>query len=145
MKSSSRRSAAGFTLIELVVVILILGILAAVVVPRVFGKTEDARMSSAVATITSFNQALDLFYSDIKRYPTNEEGLDALINKGKVDQNDQAKWNGPYLKNMEALPPDPWGKPYVYQSPGADGRDYDISAVGGKEPVNSWQLSGRKQ
>jgi general secretion pathway protein G len=115
----------GFTLIEVLVVMIILTILAAVVVPRVIGRTEDARRARAVSDIESFGTALDMFKADNGEYPTTQEGLQAL----RVAPTSVKNWNGPYLK--KALAPDPWGNDYIYTSPGEHNTDsYDLSSLG---------------
>src|SRR5207249_2178847 len=114
MKSTSlrRRRAHGFTLIELLVVIIILAILAAVVIPRVIGRTEDARIAKATADISTIDSTLDNYKLDVGSYPSSDQGLNAL----QSDMVQNGKWNGQYLKN--GLPNDPWGHPYLYKSPG---------------------------
>jgi len=114
----------GFTLIELMVVMIILGLLAALVVPRMIGHIGEARTKAAYAQIELFGTALDSFYLDVGRYPTTAEGLEALI----TQVSDADGWNGPYLKKHE-IPSDPWNKPYHYESPGKHG-DYDLYSYG---------------
>lgn len=117
-------SSCGFTLIELMVVMIILGLLAALVVPRMFGRIGQAKQKAAYAQIELFGTALDSFRLDVGRYPTTEEGLQALIERpAGVDT-----WNGPYLKKTE-IPLDPWNNPYHYESPGKHG-DYDLYSLG---------------
>lgn len=101
-----RRARGGFTLIELVVVIVILAILAAVIVPRFFGRTDDAKISSAITTIKSIDDSVGLYNADTGSFPPS---LDALISNPQVKG-----WNGPYLKNQSSVPMDPWGHPYTY-------------------------------
>lgn len=115
---------AGFTLIELMVVMIILGLLAALVAPRMFGKLGKAKTNAAYTQIQMFGTALDSFRLDVGRYPTSAEGLEALISPvaGADD------WNGPYLKKTE-IPLDPWNQPYLYESPGKNG-DYDLYSLG---------------
>ncbi|UCD36189.1 MAG: type II secretion system major pseudopilin GspG [Nitrospiraceae bacterium] len=115
---------AGFTLIELMVVMIILGLLAALVAPRMFGKLGKAKTNAAYTQIQMFGTALDSFRLDVGRYPTSAEGLEALISpvSGADD------WNGPYLKKTE-IPLDPWNQPYLYESPGKNG-DYDLYSLG---------------
>lgn len=114
----------GFTLIELMVVMIILGLLAALVVPRMFGRIGQAKGSAARSQIELFGTALDSFRLDVGRYPTTAEGLAALITHVSGIDN----WNGPYLKKIE-IPLDPWNSPYIYESPGKNG-DYDIYSYG---------------
>jgi general secretion pathway protein G len=114
---------AGFTLIELIVVVMIIGLLAGLVAPQFMKQSERAEAKTAKAQIELFGTALDTFRLDVGRYPTSQEGLGALMQKpGGVD-----RWDGPYLR--KDLPPDPWGKPYVYKSPGDHGA-YDIISYG---------------
>ncbi len=140
-RRTTRRRAAGFTLIELIVVIIILAILAAVVIPNVVNRTDDARVSSAITTITNFDTALDLFKADTGQYPTSDQGLNALITNPGTP-----RWNGNYLKNQSSIPLDPWGHPYVYKSPGSDGREYEVFSAGPDgqpgtpDDIQNWNL-----
>ncbi len=120
--SLDRTNRRGFTLVELLVVMIIIGLLAALVGPRIFPKLGKGKQSAAKAQIELFGQALDQFRLDVGRYPSTQEGLNALVTNPGVDN-----WDGPYLK--KGLPNDPWGKPYNYQSPGTHG-DYDILSYG---------------
>lgn len=122
MIRSMRRDAA-FTLIELLIVMVILGLLAALVGPRMFGKTEKAQQRAAKAQITLFETAIDTYRLDVGRFPTTEQGLQAL----RVAPEGATRWDGPYLP--KEIPLDPWGNPYVYKSPGDHG-DYDIISYG---------------
>lgn len=106
-----------FTLIELLVVILILAVLAALIVPRVITRASDAKRAKAASDIAVLGSALNQFRLDCDRFPSTEEGLDAL----RSQPGDVQGWRGPYLER--ALPPDPWGNAYVYESPGPDGDD----------------------
>jgi len=117
------KNQAGFTLIELIVVVIIIGLLAGLVVPQYMKQEERATAKTAKAQIELFGTALDTFRLDVGRYPTSQEGLAVLMQKpAGVD-----RWDGPYLK--KDLPADPWGKPYVYTSPGDHG-PYDIISYG---------------
>lgn len=135
-----RRRRNAFTLIELLVVIVILGILAAVIIPRFFGRTEDAKKGSAKAQITNFGTVLELYYTDIGSYP---QDLNALIQPPSGV--DPSKWKGPYLKGADSIPLDPWGNPYIYKHPGDHSPDYDIISAGPDgqpgtaDDIVSWQ------
>ena len=119
----------GFTLIELMVVIIILGILATLVGPKMFGRVGEAKQKAAATQIELFGTALDSLRLDAGRYPTTAEGLDALVSP--VSGLDE--WNGPYLKK-NVIPLDPWNNPYNYESPGANG-DYDLISYGADKMV----------
>lgn len=112
----------GFTLVELLVVMVIIGLLAALVGPKLFPKLGKGKQSAAKAQIELLGQALDQLRLDVGRYPTTQEGLNALSVNPGMDN-----WEGPYLK--KALPNDPWGKPYQYQCPGTHG-EYDLFSYG---------------
>jgi general secretion pathway protein G len=113
----------GFTLLELLVVVAIIGLLAAYVGPKYFGQLGKSEQALAKAQIESFHRALASYRLDVGSFPSTEEGLNALMVKPSA----AAKWSGPYLS--KAVPPDPWGKPYVYRVPGASG-DYDLISYG---------------
>ncbi len=114
---------AGFTLIELLVVMLILGLLAALVGPKLFGKVGKAKIKAAKAQISLLEDALDAFRLDVGRYPTTDEGLQALVEQPSGVE----KWDGPYLKKK--VPKDPWDHDYIYKCPGEHG-DYDLYSLG---------------
>lgn len=113
----------GFTLLELLVVIVIIGLLAGLVAPRYFDQVGKSNAKIARAQIDSLEKALDQYRLDVGGYPTTEQGLAALNERPQ----NAAKWAGPYLK--KAVPPDPWGARYLYKSPGDHG-DYDLSSLG---------------
>jgi general secretion pathway protein G len=118
-----RRSEKGFTLIELIVVVVILALLAAVVGPKIAGKLGQSKEKIAKIQISQLEGALQYYSFEIGHYPTTSEGLEALMrNPGTSDA-----WKGPYLE--KELPKDPWGKPYVYRSPGMHG-EFDLFSVG---------------
>lgn len=102
----------GFSLIEIIVVVVVLSILAATIIPRFVGTTHDARVSAARSSIAELEAALERFYIHLDRYPTNEEGLGVLVDPPSADAH---RWRGPYIR---ILRPDPWGHPYQYRSPG---------------------------
>ena len=134
-----RRAQGGFTLIELVVVIVILAILAAIIMPRFIGRADDAKIASAISTISTLDNAIGLYNADTTTFPPN---LDALITNPQVKN-----WNGPYLKNQSSVPLDPWEHPYVYKQPGDAGRDYDIVSAGPNgqnKPITSYTPGGGK-
>jgi general secretion pathway protein G len=112
----------GFTLLELVVVMIILGLLAALVGPKLFPQVGKGKQSAAKAQIELMGQALDQFRLDTDRYPTTDEGLSALMTTPGIKN-----WDGPYMR--KAIPRDPWDRPYQYKSPGANG-DYDLYSYG---------------
>jgi general secretion pathway protein G len=146
-KTYRNRNEKGFTLIELMVVVIILGILASLIVPRFMGRTDEAKIVKAKVDISALETAIKLYKLDNGVYPSTEQGLQALIEKpesGRIP----SKWNeGGYLEK-EKLPTDPWGNAYVYLSPGLHG-DYDIisygadGAPGGEgidADINSWDI-----
>ena len=136
------RRAAGFTLIELMVVLVIIGVLAALIVPNVLDRTDDARATAARTDVHNIMQALKLYKLDNQRFPTAEQGLQALVAKPTTPPV-PANWR-PYL---EKLPNDPWGRPYQYLNPGVKG-EVDVMSFGadgqsggeGKDAdIGSWQ------
>jgi general secretion pathway protein G len=113
----------GFTLLELLVVIVIIGLLAGYVAPRYFSQVGKSEIQVAKAQIESLEKALDQFRLDTRRYPTAEEGLEVLVSRPANVQG----WSGPYLK--KAVPNDPWGRPYVYRVPG-EKHEFEIASYG---------------
>ncbi len=121
---SRRDRRAGFTLIELMVVMVIIGLLAGLVVPRFMRQEEKSKVTTATAQMALLRSALDAFRLDVGRYPTTQEGLAALRQRPfGLD-----RWDGPYLPRD--VPLDPWGHPYYYRYPGEQGRDLDIFSYG---------------
>jgi general secretion pathway protein G len=119
-----RRGERGFTLVEILVVITIIGLIMGLVGPRVLNYLTESKAKAAKIQIESFASALDLFFLDAGRYPSGSEGLTALVQRpGSI-----SGWNGPYLKGG-LVPADPWGNPYIYRSPGQRGA-YDLVSFG---------------
>jgi general secretion pathway protein G len=136
----------GFTLLEIMIVVVIIGILAAIVLPRVIGSTDLARANAARVEISSLTQAVDQFRMYNSRYPTNAEGLKALVER----PSDVSYWPDGGFLTQTVVPVDPWGHPYVYTQPGAHG-PYDIVSYGAdgqpggtgvNEDIVSWNLKG---
>lgn len=121
-----RRTRAGlaFTLIEMLVVILIISILAALIVPNLINKTASAKIAAAKSDIATLSNALDMYRLDNDQYPTTEDGLQAL----RTQPSDAPNWKGPYL--TKDIPNDPWGNPYAYEAPGPNGDPYLITSYG---------------
>lgn len=118
-------STAAFTLIEIMVVVIIIGVLAATVIPKFVGTTYDAKVGAAKAHIAEYRSALERFNVHMDRYPTTDEGLKILV---EAPSGEDKKWRGPYL---EKVIPDPWGNPYQYRNPGArNTRGYDLWSRG---------------
>ena len=133
-----------FTLIELLLVLVILGILAAIVVPKFSGRTEQARMTAAQAQIATFSTALDAFEIDNGSYPKGKNGLNDLVQQPR----DMPNWKGPYLKSD--IPNDPWGNPYVYECPGKHNTTgYDLMSggpdgrTGTEDDITNWQSANQ--
>lgn len=129
----------GFTLVELLLVLVILASLAVIVVPKLTGRSEQARVTAARADIANLETALDAFEIDNGRYPTTEEGIAALV-EAPPDLDD---WKGPYIKR--GVPNDPWGNPYVYTCPGRyNTSGYDLYSMGpdgqegGDDDIDNW-------
>lgn len=133
----------GFTLMELLLVLVVIGLLASLVGPTIYQRIKPAKQTAVRAQIENFSMALDNFYLDVGRYPTNQEGLETL----RIKPQSAEKWNGPYLK--KEVPADPWNNPYIYRAPGRNG-GYEIISYGadGREggegedaDINSWENS----
>jgi len=118
------RASDGFTLLELLVVMVIIGLLAGFVAPQYFGQVSKSERKTARAQIVELEKALDHYRLDVGRYPSTEQGLAALVTRPA----EQARWDGPYLR--KTVPSDPWGKPYVYRSPGQNGAEFDLLSLG---------------
>lgn len=143
MKTLSRkRRSAGFTLVEIMVVVIVLAVLAATVIPQFIGTTTDAKISAAKANISELESALERFYVQMDRYPTTAEGLQVLVDP---PASDAPQWRGPYVKQIRS---DPWGHPYQYKRPGTrHPNSYDLwsrgadGAEGGEGPaadIGNW-------
>lgn len=147
----SARSSRAFTLVEIMVVVIVLGILAAIVIPNITGRTDDARVAKAQADISQFNMLIENYRLDMRRYPDESEGLDVLRNPPESD--DANLWKGPYTK--KAIPKDPWGNPYVYYCPAPNGIDaFGIESLGADgqtggegfaRDINSWSNYDEKE
>ncbi len=122
-KRADARRAAGFTLLELLVVMVLIGLLAGFVAPRYFAQVGKSQVKVARAQLDALDKALDQYRLDVGHYPTTEQGLQALTTAPTGEQG----WAGPYLK--KGVPADPWGRPYLYQQPGAHG-DFDLMSYG---------------
>ncbi len=118
-----RRSHQGFTLLELLVVLVIIGLLVAYVAPRYFSQVGKSEVKATRAQIKALEDALDQYRLDVGHYPSSEQGLEAL----NTQPGGETRWQGPYLR--KAVPKDPWGNAYVYSAPGEHG-EYDLSSLG---------------
>lgn len=135
---------AGFTLVEILLVVVIISILATLVVPRFVGRSKEAQQAAAKVQIVNFGTALDMFELDTGNYPTTEQGIEALIKEPTLPPVPQpGQWKGPYLKG--SVRKDPWGNPYVYASPGVHNPDfYDLASYGpdgqegGGDDIANW-------
>ena len=131
-----QRRRGGFSLLELLLVLVILGVLAALIVPKFAGRSQDARLKAAATGVSSIQTAIDAFEIDNGRYPTAAEGLEALVD----EPNNADNWSGPYL----SLRPDPWGNPYEYEYPGQQNPNgFDVYSLGpdgrqGNDDIGNW-------
>ncbi len=124
----SRLRQHGFTLIEILIVVVILGLLVAVVVPKILGRTDDARQTAAKVQVRNIEQAMHLYKLDTGLYPSTEQGLEALVSKPTIGVIPRRYREGGYLAKV---PMDTWGHPFLYRSPGADGkREYELVSLG---------------
>jgi general secretion pathway protein G len=114
----------GFTLVELLVVVLIVGLLVGIVGPRFFGQVSKSEITAARAQLDAFDKALQAYRVDVGRYPNTSQGLKVLVSKPL----DEPRWRGPYLHSD--IPLDPWGSAYQYRAPGPQGRDYELASYG---------------
>jgi general secretion pathway protein G len=119
----------GFTLIELMIVVVIVGILATLLIPRIMDRPDEARLTKAKVDIKAIESALKLYKIDTGTYPTTEQGLQALLAKPETNPVPKKWREGGYLEGKE-LPKDPWGNPFYYVSPGPDGRDFVVTSYG---------------
>ena len=134
----NRKDRHAFTLIELLLVLVILGVLALVVVPKFAGRSEEARKTAARTDISMLEGQIDIFEQDCGRFPSNDEGLGALV----AQPPNAPKWKGPYIKR--GMPKDPWGNEYVYRYPGTHNvNSYDLYSLGpdgreGTDDIDNW-------
>ena len=117
----------GFTLIEMLVVLVIIGMLAALVGPKLFGRVDSSKVKTAEVQIKMFKGSLETFRLDVGRFPTQAEGL-LVLNQAPTDERVRARWRGPYLD--QDVPLDPWGNPYVYSLPGANSQPFALYSFG---------------
>lgn len=148
MIKKNKDKSRGFTLVELMLVVVIISVLVAMVVPRLMGRGDQARNAAARADIESnIAQALDLYEIDTGTFPSTDDGLQALIKKPSNPKMAK-RWKGPYLKKK---PLDPWGNPYAYRHPGSHGQAYDLysfgkdESEGGGDDVTNWDQDEKSQ
>lgn len=143
-KANSQKKNQAFTLVEMLLVLVILAVLAAIVIPKFSGRSQQAKITAAQSQIASMEMALDSYEVDTGSYPKGNNGLNALVQMPSGVQN----WRGPYLK--KGIPADPWGNAYIYNYPGKNNPDgYDIMSmgpdgrVGGDDDINNWDDAKR--
>jgi general secretion pathway protein G len=124
LRRTALRAHSGFTLLELLVVILIIGLLVGIVGPRLLGQVSKSEVTTARAQLDAIDKALQAYRMDTGQFPSSTQGLRMLV----TPPNDNARWRGPYMQ--ADVPPDPWGTPYQYRQPGTGGRDYDLYSLG---------------
>jgi general secretion pathway protein G len=124
MQKNRGPASTGFTLLELLVVMVIIGLLASYVAPRYFDQIGKSETKAARAQLDALDKSLAAYRLDTGHYPSTAQSLKALVER----PTDEPKWAGPYLS--KALPPDPWGRAYIYRLPGDAGRDYDLMSLG---------------
>ena len=118
----------GFTLIEMLVVLVIIGMLAGLVGPKLFGRVDSSKVKTAEVQIKMFKGSLETFRLDVGRFPTQEEGL-LVLTQAPTEERARAHWHGPYLD--QDVPLDPWGNPYQYSQPGANNQPFALYSLGG--------------
>lgn len=145
MNKKMRRG--GFTIIELLLVMVILAVLAAVVVPKFVGRSEQAKLTAADSDITSIETMLDAYEIDMGGYPQTDDGIEMLVDKPSGDEGDN--WHGPYL---DEFPIDPWGNEYVYEYPGRENEyGFDLSSAGpdgqdgNDDDIHNWEDESARQ
>ena len=117
----------GFTLIEMLVVMVLIGLLAGLVGPKLFGKVDSSKVQTASAQVKMLKGSLETYRLDVGRYPTQSEGL-GVLSTAPGEEKAKARWRGPYLD--QELPPDPWGNAYAYSLPGANGQPFALYSLG---------------
>jgi len=141
-RKNKNRPHSGFTLVEIMLVVIIIGVLAAMIVPRFAGRTEQAKIARAASDLAAIGLSLDLYELDLGRYP---DALDALVTRhppADLTEEERGRWSGPYLK--KGLPNDPWGRAYHYARESQHDQDYDLSSVGpdghpSRDDITSWE------
>lgn len=125
---TSQTTNRGFTLIEMLVVLVIIGMLAGLVGPKLFGRVDSSKVKTAEVQMKMLKGTMETFRLDVGRFPTQSEGL-VVLNQAPTDERARTRWRGPYLD--QDVPLDPWGNPYLYSLPGADGQPFALYSLGG--------------